>query len=46
MYFAAYRFKVPIARLRTTPGVAKVTDDQVKVMEDPLDWLAQYCIIK
>ncbi|XP_076456721.1 uncharacterized protein LOC143291019 [Babylonia areolata] len=37
--------KVPIHRLKTKPAEAPVNPDQVHDMQDPLDWLAKYCII-
>ena len=41
-----YRLKVPMQRLKTKPAEAPVNLDQVQDMQDPLDWLAKYCIIK
>ena len=37
---------MPLQRLKTKPAEAPVSSDQVHDMQDPLDWLAKYCIIK
>lgn len=37
--------KLPLSRPKTRPAEAPVNADQVQDMQDPLDWLAKYCII-
>ncbi|XP_070209319.1 uncharacterized protein [Littorina saxatilis] len=37
--------KLPLQRMKTKPAEAPVGADDVQDMNDPLDWLAKYCII-